>query len=109
MNNLNSNSIALIKDKINHEINLLKEEKNQLIKEKRDNSIKISQNDINDNYNNNDNNFNEIEIKKEENNKIRELQNYLIERITRVEMEIKKYKDFIMKNRINKSGRNIQI
>ena len=40
---------------------------------------------------------NEIDIKREENNKIRDLQNYLIEKITRVEIEIKKYKDYIKK------------
>ena len=103
MNNLNNNSIILIKDKINHEINGLKEEKNILIKEKSDNSIKISQNDIKIKlYNEEINNINkklnekksnenekitifknkkeeienEIEIKKKENNKIRNIQNY---------------------------------
>ena len=125
MNNLNNDSILLIKEKINNQINILKEEKNQLIKEKSDNSIKVSQNDIkiklfneeknniDKKINNNNNNLDEdriiifknkkeeidnlIEIKKEENNKIRDMQNYLIEKITRVEMEIKNYKDFIKK------------
>ena len=128
MNNLNSDSIVSIKNKINQQINKLKEEKNQLIKEKSDNTVKISQNDIKiklfaEEINNIDNKLkgntklnkaeeekiniiknkkeeteNEINIKKEENNKIREAQNYLIEKIKNIEIEINQYKEFM--NRI---------
>ena len=46
MNALNKNSINLIQTRIDNKIKILKEEKDNLQKEKSNNSTKISQNDI---------------------------------------------------------------
>ena len=102
-NSLNNNSIISIKSKISHHINKLKEEKNEIINEKNEGAKKILENDkklekINKDKKNADTNKKEEinleeDIIRENNNKLRDYQNYLIEKITRVEMDIKKFKD----------------
>ena len=116
MNSLNTESIGTIQNKIEYKIKALKEEKNMLLKEKSNNVIKISQNDIkiklcNDEINNidkklptitdemkniltnrkNDININ-IELRQLENQKINELQDDLLNKITNIDDEIKKFK-----------------
>ena len=102
-NTLNNDSILSIKSKIFKEINKLKEEKNIIIQEKNINTKKIIENDKKlENINKEKKGKKEEkeleeEIIRENNNKLKDYQNYLIERITRVEMEIKRIKDITIK------------
>ncbi len=115
-NLLNSDSINLVKNKIDNKILFLKEEKDNLSKEKSNNVIKLSQNDIKIKlYNDEKNNIerrlssitndmkviltnrkneiiNDIELRQLENGKINEMQNDLNNRINNIDEEIKKMK-----------------
>ena len=116
MNSLNTDSINLIQNKIDNKIKLLKEEKNNLQKEKSNNTVKISQNDIkiklcNDEKNNIDKRLpsitdemktiltkrkndilNDIELRQLDNAKINELQEDINNKLNNIEDEIKKMK-----------------
>ena len=115
-NLLNTNSINLVQNKIDNKIRFLKEEKDNLLQEKSNNVVKISQNDIkikllNDEKNNIDkrlssiteemktifvNRKNEIisdvELRQLENSKINEMQNDIVIRANNIDEEIKKMK-----------------
>jgi len=115
-NLLNTNSINLVKNKIDNKINFLSEEKDNLLKEKSNNVIKISQNDIkikllNDEKNNIDKRLpsiteemktifvnrkneiiNDVELRQLENGKINEMQNDIVIRVNNIDEEIKKMK-----------------
>ena len=116
MNLLNTDSINLIQNKIDNKIKILKEEKDSLQKEKSNNTVKISQNNIkiklcNDEKNNIEKRLpsitdemkniltkrrneilNDIEIRELDNNKINELQDDINSKLNNIEDEIKKMK-----------------
>ena len=116
MNLLNSDSINIIQNKIEYKIKSSKEEKDNLLKEKSNNNVKISQNDIkiklcNDEKNNIEKRLpsitddinhiltkrkneimNDIELRQFDNTKINELQDDINNKINNIEDEIKKMK-----------------